>query len=117
MNTIIYTQDLEPVTVLDLPLWLLEEMERRGTVKIAVQEPPVPDPEQIDTVERKTVTLHCYRVQWRDGTTKAVVVTPDEELALLLKPEWLPGQRATVNQYRTTIAGLTEQLYRAMRKN
>jgi len=39
MNVILYTQDFEPITVVDLPHWLLEAVEREGAVKVAVKRP------------------------------------------------------------------------------
>ena len=43
MNTVLYTQDLEPITVVELPLWLLETAEREGAVKVSVKRPITPD--------------------------------------------------------------------------
>lgn len=122
MNVVLYTKDFEPITVLDLPTWLLEKLEKQGAIRVAVQEPlkvniakePWSEPWMVP--ELKTVTIYCERLRWKDGTTKPVLVTPDEELALMCKPEWLPGQRQAVNSYKTVIRGLTDQLVRAMRK-
>lgn len=122
MNVVIYTSDFEPITVLDLPVWLLEQMEKVGYVRIAVQEPleniinKSPD-ELLESFHPKVVLIRCEKLRWRDGTLKPILVTPDEELALMLKPEWLPGQRQAVNSYKGTIKFLTEQLVKAMRKN
>ena len=122
MNVVLYTNDFEPITVLDLPLWLLEQMEKVGYVRVAVQEPLIntlsdleKDPSIIHTP--KVVHIRCEKLRWRDGTTKPILITPDEELALMLKPEWLPGQRQAVQSMRGTIRFLTDQLVKAMRKN
>ena len=120
MNVVLYTQDFEPITVLDLPTWLLEQLERQGAVRVAVLRPvqfgdtkSVP----IGSVEGpQVVTIYCERLRWKDGTVKPVLVTTDEELALTLKPEWLPGQRQRVQSYEKAIRTLTEGLVRAMRK-
>lgn len=122
MNVVLYTADFEPITVLDLPVWLLEQMEKVGYVRIAVQEPlqsilEKPPEELKDFYQPKIVTIRCEKLRWRDGTTKPILITPDEELALMLKPEWLPGQRAAINSYQGTIRFLTDQLVRVMRKN
>lgn len=123
MNVVLYTQDFEPITVLDLPQWLLDQLERQGAIRVAVQDPvrvnitkdqPWSEPMMVPNL--KTVTIYCERLRWRDGTTKPVLVTTDEELALTLKPEWLPGQRQRVQSYEKTIRTLTETLVRAMRK-
>lgn len=118
MNVVLYTQDFEPITVLDLPQWLLEQMERQGAVRVAVQQPVrVTAPEGPPAFEPpEVVTIYCERLRWKDGTVKPVLITPDEALALTLRPDWLPGQRQAVNSYKTVIRGLTDQLVRAMRK-
>lgn len=122
MNVVLYTNDFEPITVLDLPVWLLEQMEKVGYVRVAVQEPLTnvlaKAPEDLGQfLQPKVVTIRCEKLRWRDGTLKPILITPDEELALMLKPEWLPGQRAAVNSYNNTVRFLTDQLVKVMRKN
>lgn len=122
MNVVLYTNDFEPITVLDLPVWLLEQMEKVGYVRVAVQEPLTnvlaKAPEDLSQfLQPKVVTIRCEKLRWRDGTLKPILITPDEELALMLKPEWLPGQRAAVNSYKNTVRFLTDQLVKVMRKN
>lgn len=121
MNVVLYTQDFEPITVLDLPQWLLEQLERQGSVRVAVLRPvqfgsadaTVP----VGSVEGpQVVTIYCERLQWKDDTVKPILITYDEELALTLKPEWLPGQRQRVQSYEKAIRSLTDSLVRAMRK-
>jgi hypothetical protein len=118
MNVVIYTEDFEPITVIDLPVWLLEQMERVGAVRVAVMQPPrlTVSTEPPDYKQPQVVTIYCERLRWKDGTTKPVLITYDEELAMTLRPEWLPGQRQAVNSYKQVIRGLTDQLVRAMRK-
>lgn len=121
MNVVLYTNDFEPITVLDLPLWLLEQLERQGAVRVAVMRPvqfgAVDASVPVGSVEGpQVVTICCERLRWKDGTVKPVLVTDDEELALTLKPEWLPGQRQRVQSYQAAIRTLTEGLVRAMRK-
>ena len=123
MNVVLYTTNFEPITILDLPLWLLEQLEKQGAVRVAVQDPvkinmakePWSEPWMVPNL--KVVTIYCERLRWKDGSTKPVLVTPDEELALTLKPEWLPGQQQAVQSYKRAIRQLTEKLIQAMRKN
>lgn len=118
MNVVIYTKDFEPITVLDLPLWLMEQMEKVGSARVAVLEPPVfnnNDAKQ-DFIANKVVTIRCEKLRWHDKTLKSILITDDEELALLLTPEWLPGQRQAINDYKQTIRLLTHQLAKALRK-
>lgn len=119
MNIVLYTSDFEPITVLNLPVWLLEQLEQVGQVRVAVMEPVKLQaaPELQDTIpELKTVAIRCEKLRWRDGSLKPILITDDEELAMILKPEWLPGQRASINGYKQAIRTLTDQLVRALRK-
>lgn len=118
MNVVVYTEDFEPITVIDLPQWLLEQMERQGAVRVAVLQPAkfTKSTEPLDYEQPQTVTIYCEKLRWKDGTTKPILITYDEELAMTLRPEWLPGQRQAVNSYKQVIRGLTEQLVKAMRK-
>lgn len=120
MNVVLYTHELEPITILDLPVWLLEQLEKTGAVRIAVVEPPGWMHEEVPVVANptmRTVTIYCEKLRWHNNQTKTILVTPDEELALTLRPEWLPGQQATIQSYKKAIRQLTEQLIKAMRKN
>jgi hypothetical protein len=120
MNVVLYTNDLEPITILDLPVWLLEQLEKQGAARIAVVPPsflsPPERPHEYDQGMFKTVTIYCEKLRWKDGTTKPILITRDEELALSLRPDWLPGQRASIQGYKKAIRHLTENLIRAMRK-
>lgn len=121
MNVVLYTENFEPITVLDLPLWLLEQLEKQGAVRVAVMRPIQLTPSTgipVGSVEgNQVVTIYCEKLRWKDGTTKPILITRDEELALTLRPEWLPGQRAAVQSYHKAIRQLTDNLIRAMRKN
>jgi hypothetical protein len=118
MNVVLYTQDFEPITVLELPQWLLEQLERQGQVRVAVLRPlQVGTQVAVGSVEGpEVVTIYCERLQWKDGTIKPILITHDEELALTLRPEWLPGQRQRVQSYEKAIRSLTDSLVKAMRK-
>jgi hypothetical protein len=120
VNIILYTHDFEPITVVDLPHWLLEAVEREGAVKVAVKRPITPDfieKVAVGSVEGpETVTIQARRLRWPDGTVKPIYVTNDEVLALTLKPEWLPGQRMQVQNFQEVIGWLSGHLKRLMRK-
>jgi hypothetical protein len=117
MNIVLYTKDFEPITVLDLPMWLLETLEKRGSIRIAVLEPTIS--ENSDIVEKpevSIVTVYLEKLPWVDGTKKSILVTDNEELALSLNPDWLPGQRYIIQSYETAIQQLKEALIDALRK-
>ena len=121
MNIILYTQDFEPITVIDLPIWLLETAERVGAVQVAVKRPLTKDFVEkvaVGTIEGpETVTIRAMKLNWYDGTTKTVYYTKDEVLSLILKPEWLPGQRVQVQNFQQAIGWLGGQLKQLMRKS
>lgn len=126
MNIVLYTQDFEPITVIDLPLWLLEKVDTDGYVKVAV-------PKRLDIKNiaesaasgsslqelYDTITIIGTRLYWRDNTPRTIYTTTakDEELALVLKPNWLPGQRMQINNYQEAITFLATQLKHHIKKN
>ena len=122
MNVILYTEDFEPIIPIDLPLWLLERLEQEGAVRVAVNKPrgfkggkiPVGT---VGNEDMPTVRIRYEKMRWHDGTLKTILVTPDEELALTLTPEWLPGQRAPIQLYLQTVRKMHDELIRQIRKN
>jgi hypothetical protein len=126
MNIVLYTQDFEPITVIDLPMWLLDKVDSEGYVKVAV-------PKRLDIKNiaesaatgsplqelYDTITIIGTRLYWRDGTPRTIYTTTakDEELALVLKPNWLPGQRMQINNYQEAITFLATQLKHHIKKN
>ena len=107
MNVIIYTKDFEPITVIDLPLDILEAAERDGSIGLALRNNIKSD----ETLRLPhIIKVNCYKIVWFDGTLKPILVTNEEEDALKLKPEWLVGQRAVVKAYERTLKILTDKL-------
>jgi len=122
MNVILYTEDFEPITSIDLPLWLLDRLEIEGAVRVAVNKPKGFKGEKIPvgTVgneDMETVRIRYEKLRWRDGTLKTILVTPDEELALTLQPEWLPGQRSVIQSYLDVMRKMHSELIKQIRKN
>jgi hypothetical protein len=122
MNVILYTEDFEPIIPIDLPLWLLDRLEIEGAVRVAVNKPKGFKGEKIPvgTVGNEntpTVRIRYEKLRWHDGTLKTILVTPDEELALSLNPDWLPGQRAHIQLYMETMRKMHEELIKQIRKN
>ena len=107
MNVILYTRDFEPITCIDLPLDLLEAGEKDGYFNLVLKQPVAPG--QTLTLP-KPILVECLKINWLDGTLKSVLVTADEEPALMLKPEWLVGQRVVVKAYERMIRLLTDKI-------
>lgn len=119
MRVVLYTKEFEPVTVLEIPLWLLEQLEKQGAVKIVVAPSlkSVLEADQNDELPPppETISIYCRKLRWEDGTLKTILITEDDTLALALRPEWLPGQQQAINWYHRTIHGLVDQLQKALK--
>jgi hypothetical protein len=122
MIVLLYTEDFEPIIPIDLPLWLLDRLEIEGAVRVAVNKPKGFKGEKIPvgTVgneDMETVRIRYEKLRWRDGTLKTILVTPDEELALTLQPDWLPGQRGAIHSYLGIMRKMHNELIKQIRKN
>jgi hypothetical protein len=122
MIVILYTEDFEPIIPIDLPLWLLDRLEQEGAVRVAVNKLKGFKGEKIPVgivgnEDTPTVRIRYEKLRWHDDTLKTILVTPDEELALTLIPEWLPGQRAPIQLYLNTVRKMHEELIKQIRKN
>jgi hypothetical protein len=122
MIVLLYTEDFEPIIPIDLPLWLLDRLEQEGAVRVAVNKPKGFKGEKIPvgTVgneDMPTVRIRYEKLRWHDGSLKTILVTPDEELALSLNPDWLPGQRAPIQMYMGAMRKMHDELVRQIRKN
>jgi len=108
MNTVLYTPDLEPITVVDLPVWIQESIEKKGsgyilvTTKANQEDPPM-------------IMVRCKRLQDENQVIHKFFVTTGEELALTIMPKWLPGQvqiynglMQVIEKQRATIKRLTK---------
>lgn len=96
VRTVLYTDDFEPITVLELPSWSRDYLERHGVVRLTVtmieaparfqqEEPPI-------CQEHRTVDVWSEPFV-RNGETYLILFTRNDENALLLKSSFLPGQR------------------------
>lgn len=116
MKVVIYTRDMEPITIIDLPLWALEEGERRTFVQVALMDEVRLEPLSIEdgkSMTARCVSLQFHPIRFRDRRSW-LVTTCDEELALALAPAWLPGQQRSINEYRSTIRRLSGALIDAL---
>jgi hypothetical protein len=107
VNVVIYTTDFEPITVVDLPKTVLDRIEQNGGIRLALG--PEKDDEG-NPANPPICTVVMCKIHWFNNEEKPILVTKDEENALLLKPEWLPGQRGVYNLLYNHIKNLTKQL-------
>lgn len=109
MNVIIYTQDFEPINVINLPREILDKVERFGRIRIGTGKPD-------GLGGYHSIDLYCTKVLWIDNTYKPILVSPDEELVLEALPHWLPGQVSVIQSYKKQLKELMQRLIKAMRK-
>lgn len=117
MRVVLYADDMEPITVIDLPAMAEGYLNERGMVRLAVMLPPMlsvlaaSQPPMREDL--KTVTIYAERFI-RHGREHMMLFTRDEESALLLKCAFLPGQQAGLQEReRTAFArGFLEALAR-----
>lgn len=90
---VLYTEALEPITVVELPEAAYYYIERNGYVRIPVTEPLVfHDPEPHIYKPLRDVRIWAERFV-RKGRMHHFLFTDDDENALLLRAAFLPGQR------------------------
>jgi hypothetical protein len=118
MRRVIYTHDMEPITVVELHGWAEEFLVRQGRVCLAVVKPLAKvhwdmPPDMKIAMDLMQVTLTAERLYYR-GQEHLMLFTSDEESALLLKAAFLPGQQSSLQEReRAAFAkGFLEALHR-----
>ncbi len=116
MNTVLYTRDMEPITIIDLPIDLLNwaTNENGGYLRIAVRQelqtrPPIDYPEAHYRI-LEVVGIEFQRLIMRNRDTTWLAIVDNDEFALKLKPSWLPGQQAKINYCEKTLKELAMAL-------
>lgn len=100
MRAVLYTPALEPITVLQLKPWAEQYLRERGTVVMSVLEPArlVPwNGDPVSDVRLRTVTIRAEKLRYHRVETM-LLITNDEESALLLESAFLPGQHRRVHE-------------------
>ena len=98
MRVVLYTHDVEPITILELSAWAYEFLRKHRTVRLPVVQAPrmcvlnagSPPPDSEHSLCLVEITAETLR---RNGETHMMLFTHHEEQALLLKAAFLPGQR------------------------
>lgn len=101
MRVVLYTEDMEPITVIDLTTQAKKYLSEYGMVRLAVLLPPMlsviteKTPPALDSI--KTVSIYVEGFI-RHGRKHMLLFTRDEESALLLKCAFLAGQQAVLQE-------------------
>lgn len=102
MRTVLYTMDMEPITIIDLPEYAERYLRWQGKVVMPVIEPLIWTLEPgLDAPTLRTVTINAEILRLWHGpreTEHLLLITADEESALLLKAAFLPGQQSELNE-------------------
>lgn len=101
MRTVLYTEDFEPITVIELEPWAWDFLREHRSVRLAVHRPVDayvnPDEENVPRYDMSSWIVHITaEVLVREKHTTLMLFTRDEEAALLLKSELLPGQHRDI---------------------
>ncbi len=98
MNAVLYTHQLEPITVVNIPMWLWDRLGMGEPIRLQVIEPmQVSLSKTNEAVPRYRVVSVVGEKICRRGHESLMLFTADEEDALLLKADFLPGQRGEIN--------------------
>lgn len=117
MNIVLYTRDFEAITIIDVPMWAIDRMGTRDRIRIPIQSaPPNYSVDHSSPVVWQFMYAEIYmeRMKWIDGSMKNIFITDSDELALLLKPAWLPGQQGEINKMVKTQQMLLETILRSI---
>lgn len=118
MNAVLYTNDLEPITVVRVSQFLWDRLARGETVHIPIIESPSlvhynAPPDFCTPLRTRTVRIYGELLH-RKGSKHLMLFTHDDENALALRAEFLPGQNAEVQrrEKRAFAVGFIDALMR-----
>jgi hypothetical protein len=117
MRFVIYDDEtVEPITVVDLPGFGERDIERLGCRILLSPQPDFSlsraEPSS-DFMPLKVVEVRFEQFQ-RRGVLAWMAFTRETELAMLLDPSWLPGQRPAIARMRDENDGLMRLLMLAL---
>lgn len=113
---VLYSDDLEPITIVDLPEWAWDRLSAGEYLVL-----PVPEPSRFAVHQNTPPLLEHPRVVQiygemfeRRGVRSMMIFVNDEENALALRSSLLPGQRADAQRRERTayFAGVFSTMFR-----
>lgn len=78
MNIVLHSAHWEPITIIDLPIDVLQRAQKAGGIKL-----------KLEGTDKECRVL-CFKL--KEPYNIFMYVTPDEVEALMLKASYLPGQ-------------------------
>lgn len=107
MRAVLYTEDFEPITVLELNALAMSYLDARENVNLAIYPamPTLPYLAELPVLEGPRYVTIWREKFVRNRREAFLLFTRDDENALLLKSAFLPGQLAAVrNAERSAFA-------------
>lgn len=101
MKAVLYANDFEPITVIQIEPWAYQFLIKTGNVRLAVHPRQIAmfDPQATPVMEMNKYIVNITAERIRRGPHEALMLfTNDEEAALLLKAAFLPGQYFEVQE-------------------
>lgn len=101
MRVVLYANDFEPITVLELDVRQMQFIEKHRMINLPVITPPqtralsIADRPTLQTIKMVTIYPETFV---RNGQKHTMLFTRDEESALLLKCAFLPGQQSGLQE-------------------
>lgn len=99
MHATVYTRDLEPITVVWLAPWAVRLLNETGRIAFAALPSALTayDPDASPRAERLVVRLRGELIRMGRAHTW-LLIADDEDLALMLRAAFLPGQQGAVRE-------------------
>lgn len=91
---VLYTDQMEPITVIELPQWFLDKLYDKQLMKVPVMSAISIESIYDPIIENALNSVDVWAESlYRKGNRYWLLFTNDENLALRLKSDVLPGQR------------------------
>ena len=102
MQIVLYTDDMEAITVIDLPSWFLDGLHAGRMMRVPVPTPPMVSLDVNTKINASFKMVDIWAERFiRKGKQTWFLFTNNDEAALLLRSDILPGQRKTFqDEYR-----------------
>lgn len=126
MKTVLYTDDFEPITIIDLPAECHDFEKwwaKRGPwINVPVPQKltwPIPDTYPAGAPCIPIVRIQIEVIRWKDYTYRPLFIVNESNLvrALQLKPDYLPGQLSEVLKMRDQNRFLVRLITDAIMRN
>lgn len=103
MRTVLYSdEDFEPITVIDVPEWMMKMIRSNEVVRLSIPlilPTGVYNYDPVEPVSFRDVHIFGERLR-RNNQESWLMFTKHDELAMLLKSTYLPGQRGDLAKQR-----------------